>query len=38
MIELTFEEFHEHQYKEHGFHLYVIKNQTERTNLLSNHE
>lgn len=26
MIELTFEEFHEHQYEEQGFHLYVIKN------------
>ena len=26
MIELTFQEFHVHQYKEHGFCLYVIKN------------
>jgi hypothetical protein len=26
MIELTFQEFHEHKYQEDGFRLYVIKN------------
>jgi hypothetical protein len=26
MIELSFQEFHEHQYQEDGFRLYVIKN------------